>query len=297
MFRLRSLSGLLAFDAAARHNSLTLAAKELGRTQSAVSQQVKALEAELGLQLFVRRPREVTLTPAGRALAATLSGAFKDIEATVTRLQQSDDPNVLRLTTYQSFAIHWLIPRLPTFTLKHPEIDVRINADDQRLDLQAQGMDLAVRVGDAPASALYLGAETFAPVYAPTLSPNGTITANDIPKFRMIAHEHGHLWREWFDANEVSADRIDVETDYSHSGLLVQAAAAGGGVALAPPVIAGDSITAGRLKCVAGKALPTGCEYFIETAEVDPPEKVRLFNAWILQEMQIMQKEHPEWFQ
>ncbi len=296
MFRLRSLSGLLAFDAAARHNSLTLAAKELGRTQSAVSQQVKALEAELDLQLFVRRPREVTLTPAGRALADALASAFKNIEETVTRLQQSDEPNVLRLTTYQSFAIHWLIPRLPRFNLKHPEIDVRINADDQRLDLQAQGMDLAIRVGKSPDTALYLGAETFAPMYAPSLSAGTDIAAKDVPKHRMIAHEHGHLWREWFDANDVEVDRIDVETDYSHSGLLVQAAAAGGGIALAPPLIAGDSISAGRLRCINGKALPTGCEYFIETAENEPPTKVKLFNEWILGEMQLMQKEHPEWF-
>ncbi|MBO6505354.1 MAG: LysR family transcriptional regulator [Kordiimonadaceae bacterium] len=296
MFRLRSLSGLFAFDAAARHNSLTLAAKELGRTQSAVSQQVKGLEEELGLQLFVRRPREVTLTPAGRALAATLGNAFKDIEQTVSRLQQSDEPNVLRLTTYQSFAIHWLIPRLPRFSLKHPEIDVRINADDQRLDLQAQGMDLAIRVGNCPEGALYLGAETFTAMHAPSLSPDGEIAASDVPEHRMIAHEHGHLWREWFDANDVTVDRIDVETDYSHSGLLVQAAAAGGGIALAPPLIAGDSITAGRLKCIEGKALPTGCEYFIEAAESEPPKKVTLFNEWILEEAQMMQKEHPEWF-
>lgn len=296
MFRLRSLSGLLAFGAAARHNSLTLAAKELGRTQSAVSQQVKALEAELGLQLFVRRPREVTLTPAGRALAATLGGAFKDIEATVTRLQQSDEPNVLRLTTYQSFAIHWLIPRLPKFTLKHPEIDVRINADDARLDLQAEGLDLAIRVGNSPAGALYLGAEAFAPVYAPSLSNTGVISALEVPNYRLIAHQHGHLWREWFEPNGVEVDRINVETDYSHAGLLVQAAAAGGGIALAPPLIAADAIEAGRLKCVEGKALTTGCEYFVETAESSPSEKVQLFNAWILEEMQLMQKNHPEWF-
>ena len=296
MFRLRSLSGLLAFDAAARHGSLTLAARELGRTQSAVSQQVKALEAELGLQLFVRRPREVSLTAEGKAVAETLHAAFKDIEATVTALQQRDEPNVLRLTTYQSFAIHWLIPRLPRFNLRHPEIDVRINADDQRLDLRAQGLDLAIRVGNAPSTAIHLGAETFTPVYAPSLAAGKPLAAADVQEYRLLAHEHGHLWHEWFEANDMDVDHVDIATDFSHSGLLVQAAAAGGGVALAPPLIAADSILSGRLECVPGRALPTGCVYFMETAQEKPPEKVRLFTSWILEEAETMRREHPEWF-
>lgn len=296
MFRLRSLSGLLAFQAAARHSSLTLAARELGRTQSAVSQQVKALEAELGLQLFVRRPREVTLTAEGAALAETLSGAFQDIEAAVTALQQKDEPNVLRLTTYQSFAIHWLIPRLPGFSLLHPEIDVRIDADDERLDLRARGMDLAIRVGRAPATALFLGHETFTPFYAPSLSNGKAIEAQQVTQFRLLAHEHGHLWEEWFALNDIEVGPIDIATDYSHSGLLVQAAAAGGGIALAPPMIAADAFHSGRLKYVPGRPLPTGCEYFIETATVDPPEKVRVFSDWMKQEAESMHKNNADWF-
>lgn len=289
MFRLRTLSGLLAFDSAARHGSLTLAAKELGRTQSAVSQQVKALEQELGLQLFVRRPREVTLTPEGRAFAETLRGALKDVESTVTALQQKDEPNILRLTTYQSFAIHWLIPRLPRFSMQHPEIDVRINADDQRLDLRAQGIDLAIRVGAAPGMSEILGAETFAPVYAPSLSPDQPIEGRDVVKFRLLAHEHAHLWEEWFELNEVELPQIEIATDFSHSGLLVQAASAGGGIALAPPLIAADALASGRLLGVHGKALPTGYYYYLEAAGQDVPEKVRLFNDWMHSEVAKME--------
>ena len=281
MFKLRTLSGLLAFDSAARHGSLTLAAKELGRTQSAVSQQVKALEQELGLQLFVRRPREVTLTPEGRAFAETLSAALKDVEATVTALQQKDEPNILWLTTYQSFAIHWLIPRLPRFSMRHPEIDVRINADDQRLDLRAQGIDLAIRVGTPPGASEILGAETFAPVYAPSLSPDRKIEGGDILNFRLLAHEHVHFWEAWFGLNGVEAQQVEIATDFSHSGLLVQAASAGGGIALAPPLIAADALATGRLKGVPGRALPTGYHYYLEPAGAEMPEKVRLFNDWM----------------
>lgn len=288
MFRLRSLSGLMAFDAAARHNSLTLAAKELGRTQSAVSQQVKGLEAELGLALFVRRPREIELTPEGRALAATLHSALKDIETTIAGLQMQDDPNILRLTTYQSFAIHWLIPRLPRFNLAHPEIDVRINADDQRHDLRAQGFDLAVRVGTAPDGVDILGLETFAPVYAPALAGGSGVCCETITNYRLLAHQHGHLWDEWFESNNLNVPEIDIATDFSHSGLLVQAAAAGGGIALAPSLIAAESVTSGRLVFVPGKPLATGCDYYIQTANQQPPEKVRKFINWMHQEVDDM---------
>lgn len=284
MFRLRSLSGLLAFDAAARHSSLTLAAKELGRTQSAISQQVKGLEAELGLALFVRRPREIELTPAGRALAVTLQTALRDIEATVAGLQHADEPNVLRLTTYQSFAIHWLIPRLPRFNLAYPEIDVRINADDQRYDLRAQGFDLAIRVGDASSDATVLGIETFAPMYAPSLADDD-ITIDTVTNHRLLAHAHGYLWNEWFACNERAAPVIEVATDFSHSGLLVQAAAAGGGVALAPPLIAAEAVATKRLKLLEGKPLLTGCVYYVDCTENDPPEKVSRFLNWMHQEM------------
>jgi len=294
MFKLRTLSGLLAFDAAARHGSLTLAAKELGRTQSAVSQQVKALEQEVGLELFVRRPREVVLTPAGKALAQSVQVALGDIETTVNELSQKDDPNILRLTTYQSFAIHWLIPRLPRFSLLHPEIDVRINADDARLDLCVEGYDLAVRVGAAPSGALTLSNEIFVPVYAPILAEGGMISGKEISKFRLLSHKHkhqnGHWWHDWLSQNGLILDDMPVGTDYSHSGLLVQAAAAGGGVALAPMLIAAEAIASGRLKCIKGKPLVTEYSYYIETAKRTQSRKVSLFVDWIRSEMTHMEQ-------
>lgn len=300
MFRLRSLSGLLAFDAAARHSSLTLAADELGRTQSAVSQQVKTLEAELGLHLFVRRPRGVTLTPAGRAFAASLRTALTDIETTITGLKQTDDPHVLRLTTYQSFAIHWLIPRLPRFSLQHPEIDVRINADDRVLDLQAEGIDMAIRIGTAPKGALVLLPETFVPIYAPAIASKGRIEARETSRYRLLAHQYASLWHEWLELNGLDTETLEIATDYSHSGLLVQAAVAGGGIALAPPMIAADAINDGRLQYIGGKPYVTGFHYYIETAKKgapqDEPEKVQKFLSWMQQEAATMRAETPDWF-
>lgn len=293
MFKLRSLSGLLAFEAAARHGSLTLAAEELGRTQSAVSQQVKALEAELGLQLFVRKPREVSLTPEGRAVAASVREAFDGIEKTVTAQQVRDEPNVLRLTTYQSFAIHWLIPRLPRFSLKYPEIDVRINADDKRLDLQAEGYDLAIRAGKLAEPKGWCQ-ELVAPVYAPSLTDGRALMAEEALGYPLLAHADGNMWGEWLAANGVAVDKAIAASDYSHGGMLVQAALAGGGIAMAALAIAADGILSGRLHCIKGKPVTDGDYYYIDARRDPAPEKVQVFAEWFQEEMAAMETELEE---
>ena len=257
---------------------------------------MKALEQQLGLALFVRRPRQISLTPAGRALAKSVHTSIKEIEDTITELSRKNDPHILRLTTYQSFAIHWLIPRLPGFSLKHPEIDVRINADDQILDMQTEGIDLAIRVGTAPAGAKILLPETFLPLYAPSVAAGKPIKIADAVQHRLLVHLSAKLWDEWFQLNGLDIQHPEIATGYSHSGLLVQAAIAGGGIALAPPIIAADSVYSGRLQYICGKPLPTGFEYYVETAEKDPPEKVRLFTEWMATEAISMRQKHPDWF-
>jgi len=293
MYKLRTLSGLLAFDAAARCGSLTLAANELGRTQSAVSQQVKALEQQLQLELFVRRPREIELTAAGKALAEVVRGSLEAIEKTVNDLSLKDEPNVLRLTTDQSFAIHWLIPRLPNFSLQHPEIDVRINADDQRFELRASGHDLAIRVGPLPPGVEPLHQQICAPVYSDMIAPDGPIASSDVAAYPLLAHKYMQLpyWQRWQSENHVSTEELHISSDYSHSGLLVQAAAAGGGVALVPLAIASEALKKGRLKCVGGKPILTEYQYYILAAQEPMARKVKLFSIWIREEMKQMEAE------
>jgi len=294
-YKLRSMSGLLAFDAAARHESLTLAARELGRTQSAVSQQVKQLEEQTGLTLFVRRPRKVVLTREGQAFAATVRNLIQTTEDKIGQLQNTYDENVLRLTTYQSFATQWLMPRLARFNLRFPKIDVRVNVDDQRLDLRASGHDIAVRIGKLPAGEEALIPETYMPVYAPSLAPEKDLTVADIARYPLLAHEHADFWQEWFTVNNCEVSALDISADYSHSGLLVQAAAAGGGVALAPIAIASDAIVAGRLKCVVGKSVESDCAYYVSVAKGDIALKVESFYMWIHDEIKQMNKDMAEY--
>jgi len=291
-YKLQSLSGILAFDAAARHGSLTLAAKELGRTQSAVSQQVKGLEEQLGFALFVRRPREIELTSAGRSLAKAVKQALEGIDDRVTTLMRRHEPNVIRLSAYHSFAIQWLIPRLPRFSLAHPEIDIRLNADDHQVDVAAEGYDLAIRggwLGKLPSGVKPMRVEKYMPVYAPCLADGRDITVDDLTEYPLIGYEDRSYWNDWLEHNGVELRDPDYGKTYSHSGLLVQAAIVGAGIGMAPLATAAQALIDGRLKCVRGKPSSNGFCFHAVTAGEPVSENVALFVDWLESEMAQME--------
>jgi LysR family glycine cleavage system transcriptional activator len=168
--RLPSLDRLLVFDAAARQLSFTRAAAELFLTQSAVSRQVAALEAELGLPLFVRRHRALGLTDDGRRLAAAVAEALAGLQATVAQLRAPHGREVLTITTTPGLASLWLIPRLVGFTDAHPGVDVRIDASHELRSLASDGYDLAIRYGRSGAmQGTPLFDEVVVPMCAPAL--------------------------------------------------------------------------------------------------------------------------------
>ena len=126
--RLPSLNGLRAFEAAARHLSFTQAASELNVTQTAISHQIRRLEEELGIRLFVRQNRSLTLTPEAREYLPGIRAAFNDLRLATDRLLRKDGDRVLTISTLASFAAKWLLPRLADFSDQHPDIDLRISA-------------------------------------------------------------------------------------------------------------------------------------------------------------------------
>jgi LysR family glycine cleavage system transcriptional activator len=291
-YKLQSLSGILAFDAAARHGSLTQAAKELGRTQSAVSQQVKALEEQIGTALFVRRPRAIELTSAGRALANAVGQSLEAIDKTVAEISRKREANVIRLTAYHSFALLWLIPRLAKFNLRHPEIDVRLNADDRIVDLLAEGYDLAVRGGRIdrlPDGVMPVRVDDYMPVYAPQLAPGRDLTVDDLGQFPLLGYNDGSYWRRWLEGNGLGDLNLEVSRRYSHSGLLVQAAMVGGGIGIAPLTNAAEALFDGRLKCIHGTPLKSAHCFYLVPAERPVPKPVESFCAWIREEMAEME--------
>src|SRR5580698_7694899 len=142
------LSALRAFEAAARLQSFSKAADELSVTPAAISHQIAALEADLGVSLFNRRNRAVELTAAARVLLPGLTEAFTGIEDSVRRLRSHNDTGMLTVTASPSFAGKWLVQRLHRFQEHYPDIDVRISATDTVVDLTRGDFDIAIRYGN-----------------------------------------------------------------------------------------------------------------------------------------------------
>jgi DNA-binding transcriptional LysR family regulator len=172
--RLPPLDLLAGFEAAARRLSFTLAAEERFVTQSAISRQVKALEDQLGVPLFLRGHRSLQLTADGQRLYRTCTAVLDQLRTTIAHIRQRERREVLSLTTTPGLASLWLIPRLPRFAKSHPGIDVRIDADLKPRDLERDGFDLAIRYGAlADAAGPPLFGESLLPVCSPALRRRG----------------------------------------------------------------------------------------------------------------------------
>src|SRR5258708_21521824 len=143
--RLPSLNGLRAFEAAARHLSFTQAASELNVTQTAISHQIKRLEEELGIPLFVRQNRALTLTPEAQDYLPGIRAAFNDMRLATDRLLRKDDDRVLTVSTLASLAAKWLLPRLSAFQETRPGIDVRIPTSTGLIDFHPDNVHPPIR--------------------------------------------------------------------------------------------------------------------------------------------------------
>src|SRR5499427_8883071 len=203
--RLPPLNALKAFEAAARSESITRAAEELSVTQGAVSQQVKALEATLGIKLFNREHQRLVLTAAGREYLAVIRDALDGIAAGTERLAQRHSSGVLTVSTSPDFAAKLLVHRLGRFAESHPEIDLRVSATAPRVDFAREDVDLAVRHGDGkwPAlDAVRLCSERLFPICSPKLvsGRNRIKTAADLLNFPLLHMNDWTTWARWFEA-------------------------------------------------------------------------------------------------
>jgi LysR family transcriptional regulator, glycine cleavage system transcriptional activator len=207
--RLPPLDLLAGFEAAARHLSFTLAAAECHLTQSAISRQIKSLEEDLGVPLFVRGHRSLQLTADGQRLYRSCSEVLEQLRSTVAHIRQRERRQVLSLTTTPGLASLWLIPRLPLFAKAHPGIDVRIDADLKSRDLEREGFDLAIRylpLARAPGPALF--AESLVPVCSPQLLRQGLplksptdLAAHTLIDMNGTAHNGMPTeWQSWLQA-------------------------------------------------------------------------------------------------
>ncbi|WP_426164377.1 LysR substrate-binding domain-containing protein [Sandarakinorhabdus sp. DWP1-3-1] len=236
------LNALRAFEAAARHRNFTRAAIELCVSQAALSHQIKGLEARLGVQLFRRLPRGVLLTDEGEALVPVLGAAFDSIGATLDRFVDGRYRAVLAVGVVGTFAVGWLLPRLTDFAARHPAIDLRVMTNNNRADLAAEGLDLAVRFGDGDWPGVLATLIMPAPMI-PMAAPN--FAGQPIASLPLLRSYRAGEWQRWFAAAGLPCPVL--QGPLFDSGLALAIAAAGGaGVALLPaPIFAAGRVVPG----------------------------------------------------
>ena len=291
MKQLRSLSGLLDFDCAARWGSFKLAAQELHKTPAAVSQQVKHLEEAIGFALFIRHPRHITLTEKGQELAISVGRMIAELRAKIGALQSGDEESVLRISTTHSFAIKWLVPRMHRFTKLYPELDIRLDSNDAPVNLDEDSTDVAVRYGPvSEGDPDMLFRERLIAVYSPELLATGQaeITLADLPRFPLLYEKTPESWLQLLNENKAKG-KYDFSRGYSHWGVLAQAAVAGQGIALVAYGIAFQDILKGSLMKINCRSAPFGSGYrFLVNPRKQNMPKVQRFRLWMMTEMEDM---------
>src|SRR6266849_3489849 len=243
LVRLPALDLLVGFESAARHLSFTKAGEELYLTQSAVSRQIKDLEDQLGAPLFERRHRALSLTAAGQQFYAAAAQVLTTMRTATERLRaQAGRSRPLSVTTTNSFAALWLIPRLAGFTRAHPGIDVRITAETRVQNLERDGLDVALRHGPASlagANAIRLFGERVFPVCSPKLLKKLPLREPaDLKNHCLLQYSdpegrHPWLhWKTWLEVARIPDLRPASTLSFSGYDQIIPAAVAGHGVAL-----------------------------------------------------------------
>src|SRR6201987_4079841 len=293
--RLPSLNGLRAFEAAARHMSFTLAAAELNVTQTAISHQIRRLEQELGLRLFVRQNRSLTLTAEAREYLPGIRAAFNDLRLATDRLLRKDGDRVLTVSTLASFAAKWLLPRLSSFQQAHPELALRTPSSTSLANFRRDDVDAAIRYGRGHWTGLradWLTADELFPVCSPALL-NGD-KALECPKdlaHHTLLHTSGGYdddWRLWL-TPAGPASNISKQPGLSFDLILVtvQAAIDGIGVAMGRTSYVEGDIAKGRLVVPFKIALPADAGFYLVSPEARAESaKLSAFRQWLLASIQ-----------
>ncbi|MBU0725354.1 MAG: transcriptional regulator GcvA [Alphaproteobacteria bacterium] len=288
--RLPPLTAIRAFEAAARLLSFTKAAQELNVTQAAVSHQVKALEGWLNLPLFRRSSRALFLTDEGQTYLAVVRDCLDKLAEGTHRLQARDKAGRLTVSTFQSFAAVWLVPRLGRFRLQHPEIDVWVAASDAIVDFNQEDIDCGIRYGTGRwpgVKAVRFMTESIFPVCSPKLlnGPHPLRVPEDLVRHTLL-HDHMHEdWRMWLMAAGVADIDSARGPTFSHSSMVLQAAIDGQGVALGRSALMREAIAEGKLVQPFKFSLNAHHSYYFicPEASADRP-KVIAFRDWLFAE-------------
>ena len=284
------LRALHAFVVTARTLSVSRAAEELHVTPSAISHQLKALETHLGVRLFSRQARRLTLTDTGSTYRQLINSVFDRIESATDHVINGGISDTLTVHCPPSFAPAWLLPRLPDFLKRNADIDVRLHATPEPPDFFRSDTDIEIRYGTGEWPGLIvvpLMEDSVTPLVAPSLRRQlpATVEPEDLHSLPLIRSERATVgWRDWFRANGVAMVEERRGLRFDRGYLSIQAAAGGLGVALESTVFAERDLASGALIKLfdnATASLASGGHFLVYPEAYAGIAKIRRFEAWI----------------
>ncbi len=290
MRKLPPMSTLRSFEAAARLLSFSKAADELHVTHGAVSRSIATLEAALQVKLFERGVRTVRLTLAGASYFDVVRDLLERLSASTVVLMDQQSSGVLNISTIDSFAAKWLVPRLFLFSDLNRDIDIRLSTSERLANFTSDGIDLCIRYGRGNYPGLkseLLLKEELTPVCSPALLKSGPPLKelSDLRNFTLIHDEFPIDWVIWLRSAGITDIDARRGLRFQSSVLAVQTAVQGGGIVLGRSALVADDLKSGRLVQPFTLSLPTDLAYYV----VYPPEaikrhKVRAFRDWLLEQ-------------
>jgi len=291
--KLPPLNALRTFEAAARNGSFKQAATELCVSHSAVSHQIKQLEGRLGVELFIRKGRSVELSKRGQEYYPVLRAAFDQIAEGTGRIFTPDLPGIITVQSYSTFAIRWLIPRLPSFRERHPEVFVRLHTSQWDVDFEHEDIDVCVLIGDGARAGLqydFLFSSTIFPVCSPSLLVDGKPfdSLDDLRNQTLLqVYPSEKDWRTWLRANEVEDVDPNSGLQFDSYEMAWNTAMQGQGIALGMEPFVSRDIEAGLLvEPYPGRRVRTRGDWnLVYRKESANMEKLSKFRTWLLQEI------------
>jgi LysR family glycine cleavage system transcriptional activator len=296
---LPSLNALRAFEAAGRLGSFKEAAAELHVTHGAISQQVRLLEAWLGASLFERHNRRVVLTSAARAYLAEIGPLFDQLAQATARYGVSAKVSrTLTVDAPATFTLHWLVPRLEKFRVRHPDVEVRIETSNEPVERLKDAHDIVIRGGPDTFYGYTMRPfleESRLPVCSPALLRRLPLRTPEDLRRHTLLHTSSlpRVWPDWLAQVGQSALTPAAVLTFDHFYLTLQAAVDGMGIAMGPTALVADDLAAGRLVApFAGPRLPSRsyCTYIADEKAGD--DLIVLFRSWLEHEGQAFEIEH-----
>nr|WP_255607266.1 transcriptional regulator GcvA [Phyllobacterium sp. 2063] len=284
--RLPPLNPLRAFEATARHGSVTAAARELNVTHGAISHQIKALEAMLDVQLFERGAQRLKLTPQGALLLPTVSKAFQDIASTTALIKRPTTSGELTVTCVPALLSLWLIPRMNQFTEQYPDIRLTLIASNESDHLRSSDVDVCVLYGHGNWTDCWIRLWTtlkLFPVASPTLLNMRPLrSVRDLRNHVLLHGDDGREWNTWLAAADATEHARGAHHFMSDARLSTEAAVFGQGVALGDTITASHLIAKGELIVPFDLTVPANFAFYVACRnEVRNAPIVKVFIDWL----------------